>query len=307
MNHQICPRVVISNEGPELSRLVAGVWKWGHWGHKYSPKQVGSIISECAELGISTFDHADIYGDYTDEKLFGDAMEHSGVNRDNIQLITKCGIKMVSENRPEHQIKSYDYSEEHIINSVNTSLSNLKTDYIDLLLLHRPSPLLNPEVVAGVFNKLKHEGKVIHFGVSNFTPSQFSMLNKYFPLVTNQVQVSPLYTECLTDGTLDQCIELGLKPMAWSPLGSGAIFSDDNSDDQVVRVRKTLQKLAEKYNVGLDVIILAWHLKHPAEILPVLGTGKSSRLKDALDAFNIELTTQEWFEIYSASIGQDIP
>ncbi|MCX2744474.1 aldo/keto reductase [Mangrovivirga sp. M17] len=302
-----CPRIELSKNGPEFSRIIAGVWKWGQWGHNYNPEQVSELIKDSVNSGITTFDHADIYGDYTDEELFGKAFDLTGIDRDQIELVSKCGIKMVSPNRPEHGIKSYDYSEEHIVKSVDRSLRNLNTDYLDLLLLHRPSPLMDPHVIAGAFNKLKHEGKVKNFGVSNFTPSQFSMVNSVFPLVTNQVQISPLHLDCLTDGTLDQCIEEKIKPMAWSPLGSTGMFSDDSSDEKTFRVKKSIAKIAEKYNEGIDVIILAWHLKHPAEILPVLGTGKGSRLRKALGAFQIDLTNEEWFDIYSASLGEDIP
>ncbi|QCK13311.1 aldo/keto reductase [Mangrovivirga cuniculi] len=302
-----CPRIELSENGPEFSRLVAGVWKWGEWGHNFSPVQVSELIKDSVEAGITTFDHADIYGDYTDEALFGKAFELTGFNRDDIELVSKCGIKMVSPNRPDHSIKSYDYSEGHIVKSVERSLQNLKTDYLDLLLLHRPSPLMDPHIIAGAFNKLKHEGKVINFGVSNFTPSQFSMLNSVFPLVTNQVQISPLHLDCLTDGTLDQCIEKKIKPMAWSPLGSSGMFSEDLSDPRTARVKDRITKIAEKYKVGIDVIILAWHLKHPSGILPVLGTGKGSRLRNALKAFQIDLSNEEWFDVYSASLGQDIP
>jgi len=157
-------------EGLSLSRIVAGVMNWGDWGGKLSPQEVNALISQCIDLGVTSFDHADIYGGYTTEKLFGDALKLGGIDRSQMEIVTKCGIKMPCDERPNFKTKSYSNSRAHIFESVDNSLRNLGTDYIDLLLIHRPSQIMDPAIVADAFLKLKNQGKVRHFGVSNFLP-----------------------------------------------------------------------------------------------------------------------------------------
>jgi predicted oxidoreductase len=294
------------NDDLTLSRIIAGVMNWGVWGSDLSPQEVNLLIRQCLDLGISTFDHADIYGNYTTEKLFGDAMALGGIDRSQIQIVTKCGIKMPCENRPEINIKSYSNSGAHIFESVKNSLENLQTDYIDLLLIHRPSPLLDPHVVADAFLRLKNQGKVKHFGVSNFGPVKFNMLYKSVPVVTNQIEASMLNLDPFLDGTLDNAMSRGIKPMAWSPLGGGKLFQK-SKEYEFVTQRSRLKTVADKYGWTLDEMAYKFLLHHPSHILPVTGTSKIDRIKVAVNALQDKISDEQWFEIWSASTGTEVP
>lgn len=289
-----------------LSRIVAGVMNWGIWVANLSTKSVQTLIEQCVDLGINSFDHADIYGNYTTEKLFGDALKQSGINRSQIQIITKCGIIMPCNNRPKYEIKSYSSSTAHIFESVNNSLQNLNTDYIDLLLIHRPSPILDPEIVGDAFLKLKNQGKVRHFGASNFPPGKFNMLNKFVPLVTNQIEASILHLDPFEDGTLDNAILRSIKPMAWAPLGGGALFQKSKEYDFVMQ-RARLSEVAQKYEWTLDEMAYKFLLHHPSTILPVCGSSKIERIKVAVDSLNGKISDEQWFEIWVASAGSNVP
>ena len=223
-----------------------------------------------------------------------------------MQIITKCGICMISPNRPLHQIKSYNTTKTHILSSVDQSLTNFNTDYIDLLLIHRPDPLMNPHEIADAFSRLKQSGKVKHFGVSNFTPTQFSMLHQLFPLEVNQIELSIVHTSPFYDGVTDQCIEKQVIPQAWSPMGAGKIHMDAE-DEKSRRIISMANILGEKYNASFDQILIAWLMKHPAGIVPVLGTTKIERLQAALDAHAIQITNEEWHMLLRASNGFDVP
>ncbi len=302
----ISSRVRISPKGPELSRIAQGLWRLKDWNK--SRRQTRELIDCCLQLGITTFDHADIYGDYACESLFGEALAESSVHRADIELVTKCGIKLVSQSRPENSIQHYDTSASHIIASVENSLKNLRTDYIDLLLIHRPDPLMNAAEVAEAFERLRESGKVLHFGVSNFLPSQFELLSSQMdvPLATNQVEFSVLNMEAQDNGTLDMCQRLGISPMAWSPLGGGRLFK--GRTEQIVRVRRVLKDIAGELNAeSIDQVALAWILMHPADFVVVLGTGKLDRIKDAVQAEEITLSRQQWFAIWRASVGHEVP
>lgn len=301
------PKQAISKDGPVFSRFIFGVMKWGIWGHNYAPADMLHLIQESLELGVSTFDHADIYGHYTTEETFGMAIKYRPSLRQQIQLVTKCGINLISPNRPQHKIKSYNTSKKHIISSAEQSLLNLHTDYLDLLLIHRPSPLMHPDEIAEAFTHLKESGKVLHFGVSNFTPAQFEMLHSRFPIITNQIQASVLYLYPFLDGTLDQQMKYGYAPMAWSPLAGGRVFRELD-DPQVQRVRMVANALGKKYgDLSIDQILIAWLLKHPSNVLPVLGTGKMERVKTSLEAATIKLSREDWFKLWEASVGQEVP
>lgn len=285
-----------------LSPVIAGTMKWGVWGAKFNTQQYGEIIAAALDAGVTSFDHADIYGHYTTEAEFGKALAPS--LRHQMQLITKCGIKMVTPNRPQHTIKHYDTSKQHILQSVETSLKNLNTDYIDVLLLHRPTPLLHPDEVAETFTQLHQQGKVRAFGVSNFTASQMMVLHQRYPLAYNQLELSVTHLAPFIDGTLDYCLANNIRPMAWAPLGGGNIFLAEN--DQHLRITAVADILAEKYQVGADQILLAWLLHHPAGILPVLGTTKAARIQAAMDARTIHLSHEEWFMLWRASTGAEV-
>ena len=288
-----------------MSRLAQGFWRLSNWG--FDKQERLEFIESLLEMGITTFDHADIYGDYTCEDLFGEALELKPELREKMELVSKCGIKLISENRPEHEIKYYDTSKEHIISSVNNSLANLRTEYLDLLLIHRPDPLMNPNEVAEAFNQLKEEGKVLNFGVSNFLPSQFEMLNAKleFPLVTNQVEISVMNFENFDNGTIEKCQEKDVAPMAWSPLAGGRIFNADT--EKAERIKNTLYKIKEEVNAdSIAQIMFAWLINHPAQIIPIVGSGKLHRVEEAVEAAEIELTRQQWFEIWQSGLGHPV-
>jgi predicted oxidoreductase len=289
-----------------LSPVIAGTMKWGAWGAQYGTAEYQRLITGSIEAGVTSFDHADIYGHYTTEAEFGRAMAGLPASlRGQMQLITKCGIKMVSANRPEHTIKHYDTSRTHILQSVERSLQHFGTDYIDVLLLHRPSPLLHPDEVAEAFAQLHQQGKVRQFGVSNFTASQMALVHQRYPIAYNQLQLSVAHLASFTDGTLDYCMAQGIVPMAWAPLGGGNLFQSE--DERHLRITAVAELLAEKYEAGADQILLAWLLRHPAGILPVLGTTQLHRIQAALHATSLQLTGEEWFMLWRASKGAEVP
>ena len=289
-----------------VSRIAQGHWRALDW--KMNPQELLTFTQQSYELGISTLDHADIYGHHVCEKLFGDALALDKGLRQKLQLVTKCGIKLATDKFPERKLKYYDYSPEYIVSSVETSLSNFGTDYIDLLLLHRPAPFFNPIEIAEVFSTLRKEGKVLEFGVSNFSPAQFDMLNNHldFDLVTNQVEMSPYCLDHFENGNVEYFLKHQMHPMAWSPLGGGKILFPEDKQGQ--RLHKQLTAIAEELNVSsIDKIILSWLLKHPAGIIPIIGTGKIERVSAAIEAMKVELSLEQWYKIYTASTGKGMP
>ncbi len=275
---------------------------WGSWGKVLDKSGMIALIQHCFELGVSTFDHADIYGGYTTEQAFGEAFADSEVKREDIQLISKCGIQYLTENR-NNKLKHYDYSRDYIIWSAETSLKHLQTDYLDLFLLHRPSPLMHPQEVMEAIAKLGQEGKIRDFGVSNFTPSQVDLITSQVPVQVNQIEFSATHLDPIHDGTMDQMMLKNIIPMAWSPLGS--VFRESNERSK--RIIKQLELLSEKYQASEDQLLLSWIMKHPAGVHPVIGTTNPDRIKNAVKAIDIELELQDWFSILVASQGQKVP
>lgn len=275
---------------------------WGSWGKQLQQKEMTELIKHCIANNITTFDHADIYGAYTTEAEFGKAFLDSGIKREEIQLISKCGIEYLCESR-SNKVKHYNYSKNYIISAVEQSLKNLQTEYLDLLLLHRPSPLMVAEEIAETITILKKQGKIKDFGVSNFTPLQMEMIGLRMDLDVNQIEFSLTQHSAMNDGTLDYMKTNGIQPMAWSPLGS--VFKDDN--EQTRRIHKQLGELTDKYEATEDQLLLAWILKHPAGIRPVVGTTGKERLKQAMEATKIDLNLEDWFLILEASQGHKVP
>ena len=290
----------------KFSPLIIGTMRLGEWGVKMPTNELEKFIEQCLDLGLNDFDHADIYGGYTEEANFGSVLKRRPDLKSKVQITTKCGIQLITPNRPHHQVKSYNSTKGHIIASAENSLKDLGIDHIDLLLIHRPDYLMNATEIAEAFEKLKTAGKVKYFGVSNFTPSQFELLNSVTPLVNNQVEISLLQRNTFDDGTLDQCQRLGITPTAWSPFGGGSIFSDE-ANSTIERIRKDAKPLCEKYNIELDQLLLAWLLKHPSGIIPVLGTTKFSRIEKAKAALDIELSIQDWYRLWEAAAGEEVP
>lgn len=289
-----------------FSPVIAGTMKWGKWGAHFNTSDYLRMIEDCVEAGATTFDHADIYGNYTTEAEFGLALKENPSIRNQVQLITKCGICMVAPNRPGHQIKHYNTSKIHIIESAERSLKNLQTDFIDLLLIHRPDALMDPVEIAEAFSMLKNAGKVLHFGVSNFNVSQTALLQSCFLVEVNQVEISILHTDPIYNGILDQCIKEHIQPQSWSPLGGG-ILNGIADDERSRRIMAVAEILGEKYAAGFDQILLAWLMKHPAGIIPVLGTTKAERIKTAILARSIDLSREEWYMLLRAATGHEVP
>lgn len=275
---------------------------WGAWGKQFSTAQMQALFEEALDLGITTFDHADIYGGYTTEAAFGKAFHASSIAREKVQFISKCGIQFPSELRPL-PVKHYDYTAKHIQMSVENSIKNLHTDYLDVLLLHRPSPLMEARPIADTVLKLLEQGKIKHFGVSNFTPYQMQLLQKEIPLEWNQLECSLTHEKPMLDGTLDYMKVAEIGVMAWSPLGS--YFKEKTSKKN--RLDTLLTSLCEKYDCQEDQLLLAWLMHHPSKIYPVVGTTSGTRLKKALDAEKIKLEITDWFLLLEASMGKPLP
>ncbi len=284
-----------------LSPIVAGTMNWGVWDKKLTTSEMVHLMNICIENKVTTFDHADIYGGYTTEAQFGKAFAESKIPREKIQLISKCGIQL-AESR-NNTIKHYDYSKEYIIWSVENSLKNLQADYLDVLLLHRPSPLMKADEIAEAVAKLKSEGKIIDFGVSNFTASQTELMQQKTEINYNQIQFSATHHQAMLDGSLDYMQLHNIRPMSWNPLGT--VFRDDI--EQTRRLKILLGKLVEKYHMGSDTLLLAWILKHPSKVIPVAGTVNIARIQLLMKATELELEMEDWFAIWTESMGNKVP
>ncbi|MBD3180138.1 MAG: oxidoreductase [Candidatus Latescibacteria bacterium] len=296
--------ISLTEEGPTVSRIAHGMMRLSGW--NADARGILELVERSIQNGITTFDQADIYGNYSCEELFGEALALSPSIRDRMQIITKCGIVLPPS--CGNSIKHYDTSPEHITESVEKSLRKLRTDYIDILLIHRPDPIMDVEGIADTFSSLKRSGKVLHFGVSNFTPRQFEYLAERldFNLVTNQIECSVLELSPFLDGTIDTCVRYRCSPMAWSPLAGGELFTGRN--DRISRIRKTLEEIRIERNLrSIDIIALAWVLMHPSRIIPLIGTGNPDRVDRAVTAIDLKLSRTEWFRIWSASTGRDVP
>ncbi|WP_336994352.1 aldo/keto reductase family oxidoreductase [Lelliottia amnigena] len=295
-------RIALAPQGPEFSRFVMGYWRLMDW--NMSPRQLVSFIEEHLDLGITTVDHADIYGGYLCEAAFGEAMKLAPALRERMEIVTKCGIATTAN--PDNALGHYITDSNHIIKSAEQSLVNLATDRLDLLLIHRPDPLMDADEVATAFLNLHQSGKVRHFGVSNFTPAQFSLLQSRLPftLATNQVEISPVHQPLLLDGTLDQLQQLRIRPMAWSCLGGGRLFNDDAFQP----LRDELQTVARELNAeSIEQVVYAWIMRLPSQPLPIIGSGKIERVRSAIAAEELQMTRQQWFRIRKAALGYDVP
>jgi predicted oxidoreductase len=285
------------------SKFVAGTMFWGQWGKEMNTQEMSDLITFFYENNISTFDHADIYGGYTMEAAFGEAFFRSSLRRDQVQFISKCGIQYISKNR-SNQVIHYDTSKAYIIASVEASLKQLKTDYLDALLIHRPSPLMHPEEVMSAADDLKKEGKILSFGVSNFSTSHMDLMLSEGLIDINQIEFSVVQHTALFDGTLDRILQHKIIPMAWGPLRS---YYNLENKKKKSRLKKQLAELLLKYNTTEDQLLLAWILKHPAKIHPIIGTTQKNRILSALQALSLKLSTEDWFKILVASQGHDVP
>ncbi|MEH0665148.1 aldo/keto reductase family oxidoreductase [Vibrio scophthalmi] len=299
-------KVTIAPQGPEFSQMIQGYWRLAEWG--MTPQERLTFLKQHIELGVTTVDHADIYGGYECEQLFGEALKLDPCVRDQIEIVTKCDINLCVDKFPQRKVNHYDTSAAHIYQSVNNSLERLAVEQIDVLLIHRPDALMDADEVAEAFAELRKVGKVKHFGVSNFSPRQFELLQSRVsqPLVTNQVEINPLNFDVVHDGTLDQMQMLRTLPMAWSCLGGGSIFSGDT--EQATRVRDVLEAIrAEIGASSIDQVIYAWVRRLPSNPLPIIGSGKIERVKSAVESLQFELTREQWYRVWVASKGHGVP
>ena len=298
------PRIEL-NPGLTLSRLAYGVWRLSEAADT-SAQAVGGRIQACLDQGITTFDHADIYGGYSCEALFGAALRAQPGLKARMEIVTKCDIMLLSDQRPDNRVKHYDTSAAHVQASVERSLHNIGVDAIDLLLIHRPDPLMDHHALGACLDSLIQSGKVHAAGVSNFMPWDMDLLQSAMKnrLVSNQIEISLMQTRGFVDGQIAHAQRLGVPVMAWSPLGGGRLFGQDAA---ALRLRPALQRLASAQGVDETAVAIAWLLHHPARIIPVLGTNDPARIARMQDALRVTLDRQTWFELYSLANGADVP
>jgi predicted oxidoreductase len=301
-------RVKLSPEGPEVSRLVFGWWRAQDDPEGSSPDRILAKVHRCLELGITTMDHADIYGLYENEELFGAALKQEPSLRDKIEIITKCGISVPSEGKPNARLPHYDSTAKNIVACAERSLQKLGVDHIDLLLIHRPDWLTTADETADGLQQLLDAGKIRHAGVSNYLVPQFELLNDRLDgqLVTNQVEVHLLKMDALYDGSLHQCEQARIRPMAWSPMAGGRLFDPEN--EAAARIRAACAELSEKYGgATVDQFAFAWLLAHPSGMVPVIGTNSLDRIDSAAKSAEIVLERQDWYALWQAAMGQSVP
>ena len=298
------PRIEL-NPGLTLSRLAYGVWRLSEAADT-SAQAVAGRIQACLDQGITTFDHADIYGGYSCEALFGAALRAQPGLKARMEIVTKCDIMLLSDQRPDNRVKHYDTSAAHVQASVERSLHNIGVDAIDLLLIHRPDPLMDHHALGACLDSLIQSGKVRAAGVSNFMPWDMELLQSAMKnrLVSNQIEISLMQTRGFVDGQIAYAQRLGVPVMAWSPLGGGRLFGQDAA---ALRLRPALQRLASAQGVDETAVAIAWLLHHPARIIPVLGTNDPARIARMQDALRVTLDRQTWFELYSLANGADVP
>jgi predicted oxidoreductase len=297
-----CPRAATSPGGLQLSRIVAGMWRMTEWG--MTVEQRVAFIEQCIALGVTSFDHADIYGGYAVEGLFGEALRARPSLRDRIELVSKCGIKLVSPQRPGHTIQHYDTSAAHIVASAEESLRQLHTDRLDLLLIHRPDPLMRFDEIAEAFLALRAAGKVLHFGVSNFSRHQFESLDRRIGLATNQVEFSPLHVAPMFDQTFDGLQDLGVAPMIWSPLAGGRLFS--GNDAHAENLRLVIKGIADRLGQPFASVVFAWIMQLPCKPIALTGTGRIEAVAVAVAGTTFTLSRTDWFTILRAARGHEV-
>jgi len=290
-------KIYLSDSGPKVSPAVYGFYRWK--GNYVNEDKIEQIMNLCLELDINTFDHGDTYGDYTCEEIFGNVLKRSGIKRESIVLFTKCGINIPHPARPEYRVKHYDTSREHITNSVENSLRNLRTEYIDVFLLNQLDPLSNLEETALTLEKLKDSGKIKNVGVVNFSVFQHQLLSSYLriPIVTNHIELNLLNTSAFDNGQVDYIKQKYMRPLATSPLAEGKLA---NSNEKIpLRIRGKLEEFAGKYNSHFESVAIAWLVKLGA--LPLIGTTDELRIRNIAEAFKINLDRQDWYELYAVS------
>jgi predicted oxidoreductase len=291
-------KIFLSDSGPKVSPAIYGFWRWEDVSAA-GADAMEKIIHFCLEQGINTFDHADVYGGYQCEELFGNVMNKKSFRREDVVLFTKCGLKVPHPNRPDTRVRHYDTSAKHILASVDNSLKKLRTDYIDIFLLDQLDPLSNLEETALTLERLRTSGKIRNIGVANFSVFQHQLLASYLrvPIVTNHIELNILNTTALDNGQLDYIKQRYMRPLAAAPLAGGRI--ENGTDELAVRVHYKLEEIGEKYDANVESVAVAWLIKLGA--LPLIGTLNQQRVKNIVNAFKIDLDQQDWYDLYNTS------
>lgn len=290
--------------GPvEISRLVYGMWRLGD-DPDTSPAHVQAKVETCLAQGITTMDQADIYGGYVAEAIFGAALRAAPGLRDKIEIVTKCDIVAPAGRHAAARVKHYDTSAAHITASVEASLRDMATDRIDLLLIHRPDPLMNHNETGRTLDVLVASGKVLAVGVSNFRPWDFTLLQSAMatPLVTNQIELSLNCRAPFTNGDIAFLQERAIVPMAWSPLAGGTLRAEAGDG-----LGARMDELAREAGTDWTAVAVAWLLHHPSRVIPVLGTNTLSRIATISDALRVPMDRQTWYELYTLAQGHEVP
>lgn len=302
------PHVNLTREGPSVSRLVYGTWRLLAEPELATPAAIARRLAACADLGMTTIDTAEIYGGYEVEDRLGQALALAPELKSRLQFITKLGIYVPHPRHPDRKTAFYNASAERIAKSAEKSLRLMGLETLDVLLVHRPDWFTPAEDTARGLEAVVSSGKVKAVGVSNYTPPQFELLQSCMsiPLVTNQVEVNLFQMAALYDGTLDQCQQRGIRPMAWSPLGGGRLFAAD--DPAAERIRRACSLLADKYGgASVSSLVHAWVLAHPSGCVPVVGTNKEDRVRDLAGAAHLRLEREDWYALWEAAQGRRVP
>ncbi len=291
-------KIYLSDSGPKVSPAIYGFWRWEDTSAS-GEAAMEKIINLCLELGINTFDHADVYGGYRCEELFGNIMQRKTFKREDVVLFTKCGVNLPHPNRPDIRVKYFDTSAAHIQKSVDNSLKKLRTDYVDIFLLDQLDPLSNLEEAALALEKLKNAGKIRNIGVANFSVFQHQLLASYLrvPIVTNHIELNLLNTTALDNGQIDYIKQRYMRPLAAAPLAGGRI--ENGTDELAVRVHYKLGEIGKKYNANVESVAVAWLIKLGA--LPLVGTMNEQRIRNIVNAFDFDLDQQDWYDLYNTS------
>ena len=295
-------KIYLSDSGPKVSPAVYGFWRWEDTSAS-GAAAMEKLINLCLELGINTFDHADIYGGYQCEELFGNVMKQKSFKREDVVLFSKCGVNLPHPARPDIRVKYFDTSATHILKSVDSSLQKLRTDYIDIFLLDQLDPLSDLEETALALERLRTSGKIRNIGVANFSVFQHQLLASYLrvPIVTNHIDLNLLNTTALDNGQIDYIKQRYMRPIAAAPLAGGRI--ENGTDPVALRVNYKLDEIGKKYGANLESIAVAWLIKLGA--LPLIGTLKEQRIRNIVKAFDIQLDRQDWYDLYITSKGEE--
>jgi predicted oxidoreductase len=290
-------KIYLSDVGPKVSPVIYGFYRWDE--EENTQASMERIVRLCLDLGINTFDHADIYGDYKCEELFGNLIASKSIKREDIILFTKCGLRVPHSSKAGLRTTHVDTSKEHILQSVDNSLKKLRTDYIDIFLLNGFDPIANLEETAITLRQLKEKGKIKNIGIANFSVFQHQLLASYLqlPIVTNHIELNLLNTSALDNGQVDYIKQRYMRPLASSPLAAGRIA--DGEDSLATKLRKTLAEISARYDADIESVAVAWIYKLGA--LPLIGTTDEARIRNIVKASGIELEREDWWQLYEAS------